>query len=366
MSGWPFDRVDDSFRREAREFVERRLAPRALDWERTGRFPREALLSCGKRGYLTLDRWKAAVFAEELARCESMGVGLTVLVQSRLVGPMLEELGTPLQKRRYLKPLGAGRAAGAMAVTEPGAGSDFSSLRTVAAPGRRGFILSGEKTYITNAAAANFLIVAARTSASADLTLLLVPTTTDNLRITHLRSLGLATTAMGQIRFTNCFVPHSSVLGEPGLAYEYIQSALDRERLYGGLAAVAWGAHALEKTRSFLRARRAFGRSLNRFQAVRHQMADLATSLEAARYLAYAAFAKWSAGHSATKEIAMVKLFSYRQAQRTIEACLQLHGGMGYLADHWTSRWYRDARALTIAAGTPEVMRELIAAQLRL
>jgi alkylation response protein AidB-like acyl-CoA dehydrogenase len=366
MSDWPFDRVDASFRRETRDFVERRLAPRALNWERTGRFPREALLACGKRGYLTLDRWKAAVFAEELARCESMGVGLTVLVQSRLVGPMLEELGTPSQKRRYLKPLAAGRAAGAMAVTEPGAGSDFSSLRTVAVPGRRGFVLSGEKTYITNAAAADFLIVAARTTAGPDLTLLLVPTTADNLRITRLRSLGLATTAMGHIRFRDCAVPQTSVLGEPGLAYEYIQSALDRERLYGGLAAVAWGAHALEKTRVFLRTRRAFGRSLNRFQAVRHQMADLATSLEAARYLAYAAFEKWSAGRDATKEIAMVKLFSYRQAQRTIEACLQLHGGIGYLADHWTSRWYRDARALTIAAGTPEVMRELIAAQLRL
>ena len=366
MSDWPFDRVDASFRRETREFVARRLAPYALEQERTGGFPRAALLSCGKRGYLTLDRWKAAVFAEELARCESMGVGLTVLVQSRLIGPMLEELGTALQKRRYLKPLAAGRAVGAMAVTEPSAGSDFASLQTIAVPARRGFVLSGEKTYITNAAAADFLIVAARTTASPDLTLLMVPTKTAGLRIARLRSLGLATTAMGHITFKDCLVPRSSLLGEPGLAYGYIQAALDRERLYGGLAAVAWGGHALEKTRSFLRTRRAFGRSLNRFQAVRHQMADLATSLEAARHLAYAAFAKWSAGHDATKEIAMVKLFSYRQAQRTIEACLQLHGGIGYLADHWTSRWYRDARALTIAAGTPEVMRELIAAQLRL
>jgi citronellyl-CoA dehydrogenase len=115
-----------------------------------------------------------------------------------------------------------------------------------------------------------------------------------------------------------------------------------------------------------LRTRRAFGRTLNQFQAVRHQLADIATELEAARQLNYAAYRRWNAGDDAIKQIAMVKLFSFRHAQRAIETCLQLHGGLGYRDDHWVSRWYRDARALTIAAGTPEVMRELIAACLRL
>jgi len=367
MSGAALDRVAPPFRAEARRFVEHELAPRAMRWERSGRFPRAALVACGERGYLSLDRWEAAVFAEELARCESMGVGLNVLVQSRLIGPLLDELGTASQRGRYLAPLVAGHSIGAMAVSEPAAGSDFANLRCQATPARNGFLVSGEKTYITNAAAADFLIVAARIGdASAGLTLLVIPRKTDGVRITRLASLGLSTTAMGHVRLRGCFVPRSALLGEAGGAYAYILAALNRERLYGGLGAVAWADHALEKTRTFLRERRAFGRSLNRFQAIRHQMADLATALEAALQLNYAAFARWADDKDATKEIAMVKLFTYRETQRAIEVCLQLHGGLGYLANHWTSRWYRDARALTIAAGTPEVMRELIAAHLRL
>jgi acyl-CoA dehydrogenase len=367
MAQTAFERVAPAFRAEARRFVEEALAPRAARWERDGRFPRAALRACGDRGYLNLDRWKAAVFSEELARCDSMGVGLNVLVQSRLIGPILDELGTPRQRARHLGPLLAGRSIGAMAVSEPAAGSDFGSLQCQAVPARAGFQISGEKTFITNAAVADFLIVAARLGeASGELTLFLVPARANGVRIRRLPTLGLSTTAMGHVTLRACAVPRTSVLGETGKGFSYILDALNRERLYGGLGAVAWADRALERTRAFLRERRAFGRSLNRFQAIRHQMADRATALEAARQLTYAAFARWADGKDATKEIAMVKLFTYREVQRAIEVCLQLHGGLGYLDDHWTSRWYRDARALTIAAGTPEVMRELIAAYLRL
>jgi acyl-CoA dehydrogenase len=367
MSPAALEHVAPAFRAQARRFVEEELAPRAAEAERNGRFPRAALTACGERGYLGLDRWKAAVFSEELARCDSMGVGLSILVQSRLVGPLLDELATPGQRTRYLPRLRSGRSVGAMAVSEPAAGSDFASLRCQASPVRGGFQLSGEKTYITNAAAADFLIVAARIpDAAGELTLFLVPARRDGVRIKRMRSLGLSTTAMGQVALRKCAVPRTAALGEIGQGFRYILDALNRERLYGAIGAVAWADRALEKTRAFLRERRAFGRSLNRFQAVRHQMADLATALEAARHLNYAAFSRWAEGKDATKEIAMVKLFTYREVQRVIEACLQLHGGLGYLDDHWTSRWYRDARALTIAAGTPEVMRDLVAAYLRL
>jgi acyl-CoA dehydrogenase len=184
--------------------------------------------------------------------------------------------------------------------------------------------------------------------------------------VTRLATLGLPTTGMGRITFRQCRVASDAVLGDAGAAYGYIQDALNRERLYGGIGAVAWAQRALDRTTVFLRGRRAFGRSLTRFQAIRHQLADRATELEASRQLNYATFSRWTQGEAVTKEIAMIKLFSYRTAQRVIESCLQLHGGLGYMADHWTSRWYRDARALTIAAGTPEVMRDLIAAHLRL
>jgi acyl-CoA dehydrogenase len=366
--GAPFDAGHERFRAQVRRFVERELAPHADRWERDGRFPRRALAACGRRGYLAFDASRTAVLAEELARCESLGVALSIFVQAGLVGPLVDELGTAAQKRRWLAPLRAGRRFGAMAVTEPGAGSDFAGLTCRAAADIRGFIIDGEKTYITNAAAADFLVVAVRAGdrPDADLTLFIVPTDIRGVRVTPLATLGLGPTAMGQVAFSKCRVPADAMLGESGAAYGYIQNALNRERLFGGIGAIAWAARALEKTAAFLKTRRAFGRPLSRFQAIRHQLADLAAALEAARQLNYATFIRWRAGEDVAKEIAMIKLFGYREAQRAIETCLQLHGGLGFLADHWTSRWYRDARALTIAAGTPEVMRDLIAAYLRL
>jgi acyl-CoA dehydrogenase len=358
--------ASDRFRADVRRFVAKTLAPRAERWERTGRFPRAALTACGCAGYLDLPPARMAILAEELARCESGGVALTILVQAALVAPLLAAHGTPAQHKRWLSPIRAGRRVGAMAVTEPQAGSDLAALQTEARDTRAGFVVTGEKTYITNAAAADVLIVAARTGPETDLTLLLVPTDTAGVRVEPIASLGLKTTAMGRVVLRNCRVPADAVLGQRGLGYAYVQEALNRERLFGAIGAVAWASYAIEKTAAYLRARRAFGKPLTRFQAVRHQLADAATALEAARQLNYATFAKWSAGADVMREIAMVKLFSFRQAQLAIETCLQLHGGFGYRDDAWISRWYRDARALTIAAGTPEVMREVIAACLRL
>ena len=364
----PFTRATDRFRAEVRRVVAREIAPASARWEREGRFPRRALQVCGRRGYLALDPAPNAVLAEELTRCDSLGVALGIFVQAGLVGPLLRQVATPAQQRTFLTPLESGRRVGAMAVTEPQAGSDFAALSCRATRDRRGLVIDGEKTYITGAAAADFLVVAVRivSGDEPDLSLLIVPTHAPGVRITPLSTLGLSTTAMGHITFRRCRVGVDAVLGVAGEGYRYIQEALNRERLYGGIGAVAWAQHALDRTARFLRDRRAFGRPLVRFQALRHQLADRATELEASRQLNYATFARWANGENVTKQVAMIKLFSYAAAQRAVETCLQMHGGAGYMADHWTSRWYRDARALTIAAGTPDVMRELIAAHLRL
>lgn len=371
----PFDAGNTAFRDQVRRFVAREVAPRVPAWERAGAFPRGALQACGRRGYLALDPPRLAVLAEELVRCDSLGVALSVFVQAGLVAPILEQLGAE-RHRRHLARVRAGRLVGAMAVTEPGAGSDIAAIGTTATlrRGRRGstLTLDGVKTYITCAAAADVLIVAARVvegdTADRDVSLVLVPASARGVRIEPLETLGLATTAMGRVVMRGCRVPVDALLGTRGGGYGYILDALDRERLFGGLGAVAWARRALELTAGFVRARRAFGRPLSRHQAVRHQLAECATALAAARQLTYAAYERWIAGPrgAAMHHIAMVKLFSYREAQRAIELCLQLHGGLGYMGDHWTSRWYRDARALTIAAGTPEVMRDLVAAHLRL
>lgn len=357
------------FRMRVRAFVEQHLTPRGEKWEKEERFPLSILRACSRHELISLDPERNAIVAEEIPRCESLGFALSVFVQANLVAPMLEELGTPEQMKEFLAPLLEGKHAGAMAVSEPSAGSDFAALKTRADETRRGWRLNGVKTYITNAAIAQFLVVAAKTEPEAGLqglSLFLVPVEHKGVRVKQLSMLGLCTAAAGEVTLNNCEIPARNLLGERGQGFGYIQAGLNRERLFGGLACVAWAQHALGKTMRYVRGRSAFGSTLNRFQAVRHQIADMHSKLAAARQLNYAAFHRWLRGEQVTHEICMVKLFSYQVAQQAIADCLQLHGAAGYTEDHWCSRFYRDARALTIAAGTPEIMKEMIAAYLRL
>jgi citronellyl-CoA dehydrogenase len=367
MTG-PFTADHERLRTDIRAFVEQHLRPHAERWERAGRLPRAALRACARQGWMSLEPWEQAVLAEELPRCASLGLALSVFVQANLIAPLIEELGTPAQKSLWLGPVRRGRTIGALAVTEPDAGSDFAALRTTGRRTARGIVLDGIKTYVTNASAADLLIVGARTEGEglAGLSLVLVPREARGVRVEPLASLGLKTSGMGRVTLDGCRLPSSSLLGLPGSGFRHILQALDRERLLGALAAVSWAAHALERTIGWARRRHAFGQPLTKHQVVRHQIADASIALEAARQLNYATFARWTAGDDVSKEVAMIKVFSYQAAQQVIDRCLQLHGGAGYLADHWISRFYRDARALTIAAGTPEVMKELIAVHLRL
>lgn len=367
MSG-PFTEDHARLRASVRAFVEHDLKPHADRWERAARLPRRALVSCARQGWMSLDAWGQAVVAEELPRCDALGLALSVFVQANLIVPLVDSLGSPDQKAAWLEPLRRGRVIGALAVTEPQAGSDFGALATSGRRAGRSLVLDGTKTYVTNAAAADLLIVAARTDGDGPggLSLVVVPRGTRGLRIEPLPTLGLATSSMGRLTLRGCRVPASGVLGPAGGGFASILQALDRERLLGALAAVSWASYALERTIAWARLRRVSGRPLTKFQAVRHQVADAAIVLEAARQLNYATFATWVAGGAVSKEIAMIKVFSYQAAQQVIDRCVQLHGGAGYLAGHWVSRCYRDARALTIAAGTPEVMKDLVAAHLRL
>jgi alkylation response protein AidB-like acyl-CoA dehydrogenase len=357
----------EQFRQRMRTFVDRDLRPRSRGWEEAGEFPRSVLLECARQGLLQSDPWLNVIIAEELPRSESLGFALSFFVQATLIIPLLEEFGTSEQKAEYVPALRSGKMMGAMAVTEPGAGSDFAALRCRADISGDDLVLRGEKTYITNAAFADFLIVAVQIPDLSEegLTLVLVPAKNDGVTVERLRTLGLCASGTGRIRFDNCRVKRKEVLGATGEGFGQVQRALNRERLFGGIACVAWADYALQKALAFARERKAFGNTINQFQAVRHEFAEMATQLEAARSLNYATFCRWAQGGSVTREICMIKLFSYQVAQQVITQCLQIHGGLGYMDEHWTSRFYRDARALTIAAGTPEVMKEMIAAYLR-
>jgi acyl-CoA dehydrogenase len=359
----PFTEEQEQFRNKVRDFVEKRLRPHASAWENAGEFPRGILHECASQGFIQSDPWLNAVLAEEMPHCESLGFALSFFVQANLIIPLLEEFGSDAQKTTVLPSLRAGEAIGAMAVTEPGAGSDFAALTSAAKVSGSDLILRGEKTYITNAALADILLVAVLVPELADgLTMILVPAKQPGVSIERLETLGLCASGSGRIRLDGCRVPRSNIVGAAGEGFAQVQRGLNRERLFGGLACVAWAQYALSKASDYARERTAFGSTLNRFQALRHEFAELTTQLEAARSLNYRTFSRWVAREAVTREICMIKLFSYQVAQQAITFCLQLHGGRGYMADHWTSRFYRDARALTIAAGTPEIMKDMIAA----
>jgi alkylation response protein AidB-like acyl-CoA dehydrogenase len=357
----------EQFRQKVRAFVEQELRPHATAWEKSGGFPRSVLQECARHELFQSDLWLNAIVAEELPRCESLGFALSFFVQANLITPLLEEFGTSGQKSIYVSALRSGKIMGAMAVTEPDAGSDFSALQCHAEISGEDLVLHGEKTYITNAAFADFLVVAVRIPDRSDegLTLVLVPAKSDGVTVERLQTLGLCASGGGRIKLDGCRVNRSQVLGAVGEGFAQVQRALNRERLFGGIACVSWADYAMQKTLAFARGRKAFGSTINRFQAIRHEFAEIATQLEAARSLNYATLTRFIKGEAVTREICMIKLFSYQVSQQAITQCLQIHGGLGYMDDHWTSRFYRDALALTIAAGTPEIMKDMIATYLR-
>ena len=361
-------RTHGDFHRRLRTYIERRIRPRAEAWEREGACPRRALLAFGRAGFISTDAARNALVAEELPRGDSLGFALAVFVQASLVAPLLHRLCTRSQREAWLGPILRGAKVGAVAVTERQAGSDVAAIVTRAERRGREFVLYGEKTYITAAAVADLLIVAARTGDGRShraLSLFLVPARARGVTVEPLRMLGLNTSGPAAIRLDGVRLGREALLGREGDGFAWVLDGLNRERLFGGLAVVAWAEHALARARQWAAQRTAFGSTLSSFQATRHRFAELAASLEAARQLNYATFRSWLAGRAVTKEIAMVKLFSYRAAADAIDACVQIHGGAGYVDSHWSSRYYRDARALPIAAGTPEVMKDLIAAYLR-
>src|SRR5580700_12048651 len=196
---------NEQFRQRVRAFIDEQLRPRSTAWEEAGEFPRSVLLECAQHELFQSDPWLNGIVAEELPRCESLGFALSFLVQSNLITPLLEDFGTDEQKATYVPALRSGKTMGAMAVTEPSSGSDFSALQCRADISGDDLVLRGEKTYITNAAFADVLIVAVRVASEPEgLTMVLVPAKTEGVAVERLQTLGLSASGTARIRFDGC------------------------------------------------------------------------------------------------------------------------------------------------------------------
>ena len=372
-----FAEEHELFRRAVRRFVQEEVVPNVDEWEEAGEIPRSLFHRMGEVGFLGVDFppeyggggadfWMSVVLAEELARCGSGGVAFSVIVHTDMSSPWLARLGTEQQKSRYLPAITRGDTVCALAITEPGAGSDMAALSTHARRDSDHWVINGAKTFITNGVYGDLYFLAARTRDSGPrhrrLSQFLVERNTPGLTVSKkLEKTGMWASDTGEVVLDDVRIPASNLIGEEGRGFYQLAEGLQRERLMAAVLSVAAAQQALEDSDGYLRQRQAFGRRLADFQAIRHRVADMATQIEAARRLTYHAVERYLSGEDAVTEVSMAKLYATEMANRVAYEGVQLHGGYGYMRESPIERFARDYRLWTIAAGTSEMMREIIA-----
>jgi alkylation response protein AidB-like acyl-CoA dehydrogenase len=370
----------DELRDAVRRFVDKEISPHVDEWEDEGYFPDWVFRRCGELGFLGVhypERWGGGggdlaaglVFVEELARCGCGAIPMAVSVQTDMCTPVIAEFGTDDQRERYLRPAIAGEKIGAIAITEPDAGSDVAAITTRAERDGDTWVVTGRKMYITNGARADFLTLVAQTrpgSGHRGISLFLVDTSRPGLSVSRtLKKLGMWSSDTAEIALDDVSVPHDNLIGlEPGQGFAQLMWQLQYERLAGAAACVGHAGRVLDDTIAFARERRAFGRPIADHQVIAHKLADAATELEAARALLYTTAWRVQEGDYPVAEISMAKKYAAQVQNRLVDACLQVHGGAGYMAESPVSRAFRDARLQRIGAGTDEIMNDVIAKRL--
>ena len=375
----PFNEQHAMFRATVRAFVDKEIAPHVEEWEAAGRMPRWIWPRMGELGLLGVeyddkyggagaDVLTSAVLHEECARSRSGSFAMAVGVHCDMASPHLYWTGSEALKERYLPGICRGEMLTAIAVTEPGGGSDVAAIRTRAARDGDHYVIDGAKMFITNGATADVFFVAARVE-SADtgkrhrgISMFLVERATPGFTVSRtLDKMGMRASDTAELSLEGVRVPAGNLLGREGVGFYEVMRVFQRERLVAGLHAVAMADRALEDTIAYVRERQAFGGPLSDKQVIRHKLADLATQIEAGRWLTYAACTKFAAGEECVREVSMVKLYTAEMVNRVAYDCVQLHGGYGYMREYAVERFARDARLMTIGGGTSEIMRDIIA-----
>jgi acyl-CoA dehydrogenase len=372
----PFTDEHDELRQSARGFIDRELAPHAQQWEEDRWFPDEIFPKLAAQGLLGLkypleyggqggDYLHEAVLCEELARTGSGGTAAGIGAHVNIATPPIWKFGTEEQKQRYLVPAIAGELIGALGITEPGAGSDVAAITTRAERVDGGFVVNGEKTYITNGVRAHFIVTAVKTRVGGyeerhgGISFLIVDRG-EGVESSALHKLGWHASDTATISYQDVFVGEENLLGELHGGFKLIMANFQWERLAMALGAVGAMQLAWERTAEFARARNAFGRPLSGHQAIRHKLADMATSVYTCRCVTYDALRRFVAGEDPLREVTMAKLLTQRASYELMDEALQIHGGAGYMREYWVERAARDARLGPIGGGSDEIMREIL------
>ena len=364
------------FRDSVVKFLDKEVLPFYEEWERAEIWPRDLWSKMGEAGFLCIDMPSdyggygasfelSCILVHEVARAGLGALASGISVHSDIVAPYILHLGTEEQKQRILPGMVTGEIVGAIAMTEPGAGSDLQGIRTSAVKDGDDYVINGAKTFITNGQHCDMVIVAAKTDPKAGgrgMTLFTMKADSPGFaRGRNLEKVGLSSGDTSEMSFVDVRLSVSDILGGEGEGFANLMNELPRERLILGVGCVGAADGILEQTVSYVRERRAFGELLSSFQNTRFELADVKTEIELNRALTEKCIDKYIDGTLTTEEASMVKLASSEMQGKVVDRCLQLFGGYGYMKEYPIARAYVDARVQRIYGGTSEVMKELIA-----
>jgi acyl-CoA dehydrogenase len=364
----------EAFRDMVRSFIAAEIAPYHEQWERGGCVSREVWLAAGKAGLLGIDMDEQyggggnadyryyLVMNEELARAGAHGPGFSV--HNDINGQYLQRLATAEQRERWLPGYCSGELITAIAMSEPGAGSDLQGITTTAVRDGDGYVLNGQKTFISNGLLADLVIVVARTDAEAGyrgISLLMVERGMAGFeRGRKLDKVGMHAQDTAELFFNDVRVPAANVLGEEGGGFVALMRNLPRERVAIGATALAGAEKAFEDTLAYCQQRQAFGRPIGKFQHNRFVLAEMATELAVARAFTDKAVMEHNAGRLSNEDASMVKWWNTELCNRVVDRCVQLYGGYGYMREYPVARAFLDSRVQTIFGGTTEIQKEII------
>ncbi|MFF2060084.1 acyl-CoA dehydrogenase family protein [Rhodococcus qingshengii] len=370
-----FEPEHEELRQSFRSFLASRVVDHYPRWESDGIVPRELFTEAGKHGFLGMeipeeyggggvdDFRSNAVIAEEVARAGVVSFGVNL--HNDICIPYFLQYANDEQRRRWLPGLASGELIAAIAMTEPGTGSDLAGITTTATCDGDHYVLDGGKTFISNGINADLVIVAARTERSEgrhnSLSLIVVERDTPGFtRGRNLDKIGMHAQDTAELFFEGARVPVANLLGEPGRGFRYLVSNLSQERMTIALASVESGFRMLDLTLDYVRERKAFGAAIGSYQNTRFQLADICTELATTRAFVDSCLADLVAGELPPDRAAMAKLAATELQGRVADRCLQLFGGYGYMTEYPIARAYVDARIQRIYGGTSEIMREII------
>lgn len=375
MNSMYFTEEHNLFKESLQDFLQKEVVPNIETWEKSGVIDKSIWKKFGDMGFfginypeayggMNLDLFYTIILLEELQKLNSGGFAAAVWAHVYLAMTHLNAEGDEAIKQKYLTPSIAGEKIGCLCITEPFGGSDVAGMRTTAVKHGDHFIINGSKTFITNGVYSDYLIIAAKTNpeeGNKGISIFVLDRDMEGISATKLDKLGWRASDTGEIAFDNVKVPVSNLMGEEGKGFSYIMQHFSLERLIMGVNAHARAEFALEYALKYMSEREAFGKSIDKFQALRHTIADLYTDMEICKEFNYSVTYKLNKGEYVVKEATMSKLKSTKMADEVIYQCLQFLGGYGYMEEYPMARLFRDSRLGPIGGGTSEILREILA-----